>query len=356
MLSLVSLPVSTPLSMETTPSKLWRYDPEPEDVLALADHDPMIAALLDTRAFLRLKDICFLGALDYTFIKTHKKRFSRYQHSLGVAILALTYARLAKLSLTETRVLAAAALLHDLGHAPFSHTLEPVFKTAFGLNHHTATEIVLKGQSPLGRDVLNTLRRYGLDVIDILALYASEPEAYHGLLTGPINIDTIDGICRSYRYAFPNPKILARTNAQNVSHHPLSVLRAAYCRETPEHQACVDAFWQLKKDAYTRLIQSKAGLASDTAYQKYAQENIRRLSEDDVYSTESKLQKRLDFSKVSYSTKPLNAVVRDFYIEQEVDFFSRHDSERYRQRKSVKTVPMPLLDLSARLEQYAFLL
>ena len=64
--------------------------------------------------------------------------YSRYQHSLGTCYLALEWLRELSESIIATLGKAAyqrcrqwlgiAALLHDIGHGPFSHTFEQVFK------------------------------------------------------------------------------------------------------------------------------------------------------------------------------------------------------------------------------------
>ena len=74
--------------------------------------DPFLAELALSGPMQRLRDIGFLGALDY--IKTsngsdmHRRRHNRYDHCLGVAELALLYAEIRGLASYDTRVLAAA--------------------------------------------------------------------------------------------------------------------------------------------------------------------------------------------------------------------------------------------------------
>lgn len=94
--------------------------------------DPFLARLAESVAVTRLKDIGFLGAIDYVRFGNEKQKdrqyFNRYEHSLGVAFLALNYSKAKDLSEYDSRVLASAGLLHDVGHGPLSHTLEPIFK------------------------------------------------------------------------------------------------------------------------------------------------------------------------------------------------------------------------------------
>lgn len=85
-------------------------------------------ALVDTPAFQRLRRVRQLGFTDLVFPGAHHTRF---EHCLGVLHLATLVAdRLRDLpgvpSITEQdrRTFRAAALLHDIGHYPFSHAVE----------------------------------------------------------------------------------------------------------------------------------------------------------------------------------------------------------------------------------------
>lgn len=88
--------------------------------------------IIDTPAFQRLRRIRQLGPANLTF---HGAESSRFTHSLGVLHLArraLHHLERSHPHLAEHRVvLYAAALLHDIGHGPFSHSGEEMF----GISH-----------------------------------------------------------------------------------------------------------------------------------------------------------------------------------------------------------------------------
>ncbi len=97
---------------------------EPERALAWLVH-----RLIDTREFQRLRHIRQNGLVNLVF---HGAEHSRFGHSLGCAYLAREmYYRIVR-NMDEAvdgqRLLAttAAALLHDIGHGPFSHVLEEI--------------------------------------------------------------------------------------------------------------------------------------------------------------------------------------------------------------------------------------
>jgi uncharacterized protein len=117
--------------------------------IALDRSDPveaLLIALIDTPAFQRLRRIRQLGPASLTF---HGAEGSRFTHSLGVmAIARRAFDRIAKLypQLQPYRpVVLCAALLHDLGHGPFSHTCEEIF----GGHHENWTCRILRESLPV---------------------------------------------------------------------------------------------------------------------------------------------------------------------------------------------------------------
>ncbi len=84
------------------------------------------AALLGTRAFLRLDGIQQLGFVSRVWPGA---RHTRFEHSLGVMhLMRMALEQLitkgAPISDETARTAIAAALLHDIGHYPFSHAIE----------------------------------------------------------------------------------------------------------------------------------------------------------------------------------------------------------------------------------------
>ncbi|MFX3634158.1 MAG: HD domain-containing protein [Candidatus Pristimantibacillus sp.] len=94
--------------------------------------DQTIWDLINTKEFQRLRRIRQLGTSYLTF---HGAEHSRFSHSLGV--YEITRKIISQFERNgypdwprEERLLAlCAALLHDVGHGPFSHSLEQVFDT-----------------------------------------------------------------------------------------------------------------------------------------------------------------------------------------------------------------------------------
>ncbi len=311
--------------------------------------DPLVGALIETRAFRRLRSIRFLGGIDYLRVpapngRLGSRRYTRHQHSLGVARLALLYCDIAEVGGAERRLIGLAALLHDIGHAPLSHSLEPVFTQMFGLDHHRATAAIIRGEVPLGHEVHAKLRAGGIDVERLLALIDGQDSSHGGFFDGPINFDTIEGILRTQTYEKPTPKVAS----------PETVLVAATRRADEADRIAVDEFWSYKDLVYRFIINGNQGVLADAACQAFMRRNAERFGPDDYYSTEHRLFSKLpglhdllthpDFDHLIGAE--LQATVRfkarRFMVDPAGDFFAREDHRRYRQTKLDATVQRPM--------------
>jgi HD superfamily phosphohydrolase len=123
------------------------------------DSDRLLLSLIDTKEFQRLRRIKQLGFSETVFPgATH----SRFAHSIGVAHIAREF--LNRIDLITGKptskgtkvVVLAAALLHDLGHGPFSHAFEKVTR----VHHEKRTrQIVLDRSTEVHRALSNHDRR-----------------------------------------------------------------------------------------------------------------------------------------------------------------------------------------------------
>ncbi len=81
--------------------------------------------IIDTRVFQRLRRLKQLALASLVYPgATH----SRFEHSLGSFHLAGKLAEALNVPDTENRLVRLAALLHDIGHGPFSHVTEPILR------------------------------------------------------------------------------------------------------------------------------------------------------------------------------------------------------------------------------------
>src|SRR5215468_1174338 len=90
--------------------------------------DPLALAIIDSGPFQRLRYVRQLG---HAFLVYPGATHSRFEHALGAYHLArratnqlADRGELRGLAEEEVRLVHLAALLHDIGHYPFSHALE----------------------------------------------------------------------------------------------------------------------------------------------------------------------------------------------------------------------------------------
>ncbi len=75
---------------------------------------------------------------------------TRLEHSLGVLFLCRAMGEALDLPEEEVEQISLAGLLHDLGHTPFSHTLEPVLREETGGGHEEQTRRWIQGEETPG--------------------------------------------------------------------------------------------------------------------------------------------------------------------------------------------------------------
>ncbi|RYE59936.1 MAG: HD domain-containing protein, partial [Oxalobacteraceae bacterium] len=176
----------------------------------------------------------------------------------------LLYADIRGLDRYDARILAAAGLLHDIGHGPLSHTLEPVFNANFGINHHKAGTAILAGETALGDEIREIMAAYRVDLDEVIAMIEGTHTGPHAFLfASPINLDTIEGISRSRLFAAKatrpfNPKRLV----------------ALIAAEDDWPTKAADEFSRLKDSVYNLIIHHPNGLLFDGLAQAYMSAEI----------------------------------------------------------------------------------
>lgn len=323
----------------------------PEDMFTF--QDPFLNELVRSRPIQRLKKIGFLGAIDYVVIGNgrapHRRRHNRYDHSIGVAKLAEHYAKIRELSLNETRLLMAAGLLHDVGHGPLSHTLEPVFKRQFGISHHQIGSQIIQGESPYGSEIKDIFTRYAVDLEEVNAYIECEHTGPHGyLFSSPVNLDTIEGITRSRAF-------FAKPNAPQSAFNIVSTIANTATLPTK----ILDDFWELKHEVYNVFIHHDIGVIFDGLAQAYMESEIDKFNPLDFLWTEDQLRHKWPrffyiFSWAQKSNVRLKHRIHDSLLNYKVSVPKRSFTvnrdiklkntenlrQRYTQKKSMQSVVM----------------
>lgn len=177
------------------PSQGRTYHDPLHGAITLSWGDPteaLLIQLIDTPAFQRLRRIRQLGPASLTF---HGAESSRFTHSLGVmAIARRAFDRIAQhyppLQIYRPVVL-CAALLHDIGHGPFSHTCEEVF----GSQHEHWTERILRESEPI-RKLLDGFDRHLLPQLEQVYQKCHPVPLVWQLVTSQLDCDRLDYLMR----------------------------------------------------------------------------------------------------------------------------------------------------------------
>jgi uncharacterized protein len=163
--------------------------------ITLDSTDPseaLLIGLIDTPVFQRLRRIQQLGTASLTF---HGAEASRFTHSLGVMQVARkVFDHLARRNpdlQPHRSVFLSAALLHDLGHGPLSHTCEDIFQsnhefwTLRILREDPALQKICQNHDPALMDKLQTVyeKCYPIPII-------------HQLISGQLDCDRLDYLLR----------------------------------------------------------------------------------------------------------------------------------------------------------------
>jgi HD superfamily phosphohydrolase len=164
--------------------------------------DPLETALIDSRPVQRLR---FIHQLGFTFLVFPGAEHTRFGHVAGAMHLAgRVYDALCSKGegllpsgprSPERRLTRAAALLHDLGHAPFSHSAEDLFEG--GIDHEEMTRRLLgmpeieeifarHGDGITTADVARLLAGGGSDLERLLAK----------IVSGELDVDKMDYLLR----------------------------------------------------------------------------------------------------------------------------------------------------------------
>ena len=156
--------------------------------------DDLAIRLVDTRAFQRLRYVRQLGLAYLVYPgATH----TRFEHALGAWHLAgrtieLLQARgdLKGQHEGDARVVAVAALLHDIGHYPFSHALEEI-----GAPHHEDVAGALLTRGEIADVLRETIAKDAPErVVELIRGKSTNP--LQGLISGSLDLDKIEYLKR----------------------------------------------------------------------------------------------------------------------------------------------------------------
>jgi len=171
------------------------YDPLHQSISLNSSipEEQMVMELIDSSPFQRLRRIKQLGPAFLTF---HGAESSRFTHSLGVfhiARRAINHLSELDCRLKDHKfILYGAALLHDLGHGPLSHTSEEIFK----IKHESWTAKLINSN----QEIAMILNRYGKGnakaISDLIQSRKASEKSIISLISSQLDCDRLDYLMR----------------------------------------------------------------------------------------------------------------------------------------------------------------
>lgn len=210
------------------------------------------ADVIESPFLQRLKGVSFLSTIDYIYDVEH--RYSRFDHSLGCGYLALQLSKQLQLNKKQTEVLVLANLLHDIGHAPFSHASETFLLEKLRKYHEGVTSNYLRYNFRLSSN--------GFSLRDIFS--SRDPEVIESVGQLIQNKSTNDNLVNTVYFCSTNCDKLDGTNRALFSLggeyiNPYDIIRAFIRIDDhiffkAEYADVLERFWRNKFKLYDQYI------------------------------------------------------------------------------------------------------
>jgi HD superfamily phosphohydrolase len=150
--------------------------------------------VVDTPTFQRLRSVRQLAMTHLVYPGT---THSRFEHSIGVRHIVGRLAAQLGIDGDELRVVECAALLHDVGHGPFSHVSEQVVDERAGARgvHEAVSAAIIRTDDAIRSELGAAICDRAADLVSLRA-----PRSYlRDIVSGPTDADKLDYLLRPQR-------------------------------------------------------------------------------------------------------------------------------------------------------------
>jgi len=193
------LPDSAPLATAPARARVFRDPVHGDLIFPRGPFQDLLESLIDTAMFQRLRGIRQTAVMNLVF---HGAEHSRFAHSMGAAHLAGRMVDAAaeasglQVTAREREETVLAALLHDVGHGPFSHSMEEIIGPSF-FHERMTVRILTEPDS----EIHGLLAAYDAGLPDRLRAFIEHtpPPRHpwrHAIVSSQLDADRLDYLAR----------------------------------------------------------------------------------------------------------------------------------------------------------------
>lgn len=267
--------------------------------------------IIELPIFQRLRWISQLSFVDLVYPDAKHSRFS---HSLGTMYLAWKYAEhlldLDIIKIKDVRLFRFAGLLHDIGHAPFSHAFEPALhaflypeqKTWIGIHELFGQKIILEPQYKISE----TLGNRSSSVANMIR--GKDPNGKHStifetIMKAPFCCDRLDYLQRdayhlgTMEYSIIDSERIIRSLVFDNS-EPRYLRKGLYALEG----ALLSYYNMYRSSYYHHTTRAAFSLFTELTWQLF-EENEEKKEEEGIEMHFTKPNKFLSFTNYTFTHK-----------------------------------------------------
>lgn len=220
-----------------------------------------------------LQRLNHIRQLSFAYMEYKGANHTRFDHSLGVYHLTnKTYDYICNnCQLSKKKVdlneLLISSLFHDIGHSPFSHSLEFILND-LDLNDKLFAKRILLDyykeyiESNLGLNIKNIL--INISPINDIRKIKKKQQIFKTLIDGALDVDRVDYIRRDYFYCLGNPPDF-RSYLSEAAYckDDINALSMFALRDSPDSIQWIRDIDRARRNAYKRIYESDFSAYTD---------------------------------------------------------------------------------------------